>query len=268
MNYNKFIPYYYKLNIMHKYTLDGWYLLNYLLCYAQDGIYIKTNLDILYHDLNMSKSKLIFSLLHLKENKIIDIDTNEVRSKVLNITLHYNEAKGFKAIPIDYIKPLLVNLNPKELSILTILIQYYNYIQPISFVDDKNVLQHRLIENNCSFISVRSISELTGIGFKTILASLAKLEDLNLIQKINDNSYTSKGTKEVNRYRVNLLDSLDYKYHRYVNVNESVSYKECKELLDNIPFQILRNTKDNKKITTRNYIEWKFSNELKKFFRL
>ena len=263
MNYNKFIPYYYKLDIKDKYTLDGWYLLNYLLCYAQDGIFIKTNLDILYHDLNMSKNKLVFSLLHLQENKILDIDTTNMRSKVLNITLNFNEAKGFKAVPIDYIKPLLSQLKPKELSILTILIIYYNYIQPVH--ENGN---YKLMENNCTFISVRKISELTGIGFKTIIMSLTKLEELNLIHKVSKGVYTAKGTKEVNRYDIPLLSSIEYKYHRYVNVNASKKYLECKELLENISFDKLRNTSNNTKITTRNYIEYKYHKELKKFFSL
>lgn len=289
IDYNIFIPYYF--NIIHnkelknKYTIDGWYLLNYLLCNSINQQYIKTNIDIIKKDINLTRNKIIQALKTLEKNKIIKVHTTvnkNLKSKdILNIEIKYKEINqannGYRAIPLQYINTILKILDPKELAVLTTLIPFYNYIYARSYPHYKTgEIIYDVIENHRTFVSEDKLCMLIGISKNTLRRYIKQLKDKNLIEKVkNPTKFTmdEQGNvkQETNKYNIKLFDRIEYMYNHIVdveyskNTNTYKDYVATKKLLKKYSLNELYQTEYNELITDKNYIENRFHFELDEY---
>lgn len=276
-------------HIIDIYTLDGWYILWYLLGSSINGVYIKTTINEIADETNYKTIEIINILKHLEKLDIIKIkNKNFTNNTLLKIAIGYNEDniiqnsnRGYISIPRDFIRIVLPSLNKVQWVIFTILCVRYNYIYPTSKFDEKSQrLVYYTLENCYSFPTQQQIAELINIkDLKTIRNHLKKLEENKYkLIKINSTELKDGGYETIfdneqnknkirrfnNKYHINLLERMEYAYHCIYNIPDerknNNTYKYFFKELDKKGLDDVMSSELNTYLNKRDFIEYRFKN--------
>lgn len=236
------------------YTADGWYILFWLMSNGSNPYYITTTISIISQNTNIRVTKIKDILLHLQRIGIIHIEYKENEIKVstpLDITILYNtdkqdnneiqEENGYIPIPIEFIKNILPTLSTYEWSLYTVLVINYAYFTVWKEYDSRtNETQYRYLREHYAFPTYEYINKLTGISKATLSKCIKGLSDnkYKLIEKItSDKTYkTLSNGKNVidkggnNRYRIKLMERIEYVYNNIYKFMTDSKLKEYEEI--------------------------------------
>ena len=153
IDYTNYIPMRFdsinNLHIKQYYTINGWYVLWYLMANSYNKYFIKINISTIMEELNLSDNIVKKTIKHLQDIEVIKIYTKEKDNKIKNINtiLHisisyylnntYKEfmkkhnskevSNGYRAIPVEYINNILSSLSANQWSILSVLFVRYSW---------------------------------------------------------------------------------------------------------------------------------------------
>lgn len=252
-------------DISNLYTIEGWYILWYLMSEAQQKLYIKTSINIIAQDTSIKDKEVKELLLHLEKQKVIKLyaytSTGKTKAKnvitfteKIEITIVYNTKEyvnqnGYCIVPIDFIKTVLPTLSPQAWSIYTILLTRYSWFTTLERIDPTTgeiYYSHKL--NHYSFPTYEQMSELLGYNSRnTITKYIKELCDnkYNLIYIINnaDGKKTKvingKNIKDNKTYGVYLMERIEYQYYYCYEQNKKIA-KDFKKLIDTTEQYILK----------------------------
>lgn len=276
-------------HITNIYTLDGWYILWYLLGNSYNGIYIKTTISEIAKDIKYKTSDIIPILKNLEKQNIVKINNKSFNNNtLLTIAIGYNEdnviqnkTNGYVSIPKDFIRIVLPSLNKTQWAIFTILCVRYNYIYPSSRFDERSQRELYYTKINCyAFPTQEQIAELLDIkDNKTIRSHLKKLEEnkykLIKINKIElkdggyevffDNEENKNKIKRFNnKYYIYLFERMEYGYNCIYNIpderKENNKYKEFFNELKKKGLDYVMESDMNKYLTKKDFVEYRFKN--------
>lgn len=276
-------------HITNTYTLDGWYILWYLLGNSINGTYIKTTINEIVEETKYKAPDIVVILKYLEKSDVIKIkNKNFTNHTLLKIAIGYNEdgiinneTKGYVSIPKDFVRIVLPSLNKTQWAIFTILCVRYNYIYPTSRFDEKSQrVVYYTLENGYAFPTQQQIAELINIkDLKAIRNHLNKLEENKYkLIKINTTEL-SEGGYEVffdndknknkirrfnNKYHINLFERVEYAYHCIYNIPDerknNNTYKQFFKELEKKGLDDVMCTDLNTYLTKRDFIEYRFKN--------
>jgi len=241
-DYTKFIKLQYEsINNSHikdKYTIDGWYILWYLMSRAIKNEYLSTSVNIISEETNLKPIKIKESLLKLITSEVIFI--NKTISKInnnelLQIYIGYNNKlcnhitlNGYTPLPSEFVYKVITTLTPTEWAIYTVILTRYNYYLAWEKLNKSTgeliPVYHR---THYAFPSRTQIGEIIGVIDDTVSKFLKKLEQNkhNLIYKYKSDAYSFWDEKEQiqkirggnNRYEIKLYERPEYAYY-YLNI--------------------------------------------------
>ncbi|WP_297419676.1 hypothetical protein [Clostridium sp.] len=227
IDYTNYIPMRFdsvnNLHIKQYYTINGWYILWYLMANSSNKIYIKINISTIMSDLNLSDNIVKKTLKHLQEIEIIKIHISEKNNIIKNINtiLHisigyyidnvYKEFinkhnskqinNGYRAIPTEYIKNIISSISPNQWAILSVLFIRYSWHTPNNSHDEitYEILEYNMKASYYAFPKIIDICNYIGIGKTTVLKEL--YEDSVRWKALTKNKYKilHKITKETYR---------------------------------------------------------------------
>lgn len=241
INYNQFIQLKYEpINNKHIkdiYTIDGWYLLWYLMSRATKNEYIATTINSISEETNFKPIKIKEVLTILKNSETI-LTTKKLatisNTELLHIYIGYNNnlsphswQNGYTPIPSEFIYYIIPTLTPTEWAIYTVLLTKYNYYLAWEEVDKSTGEIIPLYQRTHYAFPVQSlISEYIGTTEETISKFTKKLinNKYNLITSYTSNRYSYydkienkhiwKGGNK--RYLIKLYERPEYIYY-YLN---------------------------------------------------
>lgn len=212
INYGNFHKLYYQTindgEIKSKYTVQGWYILWYLLTISVHGKYCTVTLEEIKNKTNLSIPKLKIILEHLKKNKIIYYSEKTLtNSKPIDMVIDYSsEKQGYNAIPTDLIKIILPSIGHQQWAIYTALISNYNYYQNIGANGWKAL--------NYAFPSQETLAEKLGMARQTIGIHINGLAEnqYGLIKIVSQ----KKRNMESYTYQIPLMERVEYVYQNII----------------------------------------------------
>lgn len=262
------------------YTVEGWYLLTYLICNSHNGQYTKSTINIIAEDTKL-KSQLIKELL-IKFNKQQDIVINKVKGITYNtpieIFITYNTTeyyqspieikenkRGYRVVPIDYIRTILPEITCEQWAIYSVLaIRYSFYSLSKKYDEEIGKPYYPFKQNHYSFPTIEQIVLATDIPDTTIRRHIKNLENnkyriLSSYCSQEVISYVDKTTgefkcKKANRiYYINLFEKIEYVYNCIIDIPENRN-KDILKLIKQKGFEKLRETDDYSVLTERDYL--------------
>lgn len=285
IDYNKYIPIYYKvvndIEIANIYTRKGWYIYCYLIANSINNTYAETTINIIAKDLKI-KPYIVKDSLNLleKKNKLkIQQDINQITNNdKIQIGLSYiydYKNEGFVKIPIDYVKAIITSINDTQWGILTVLFVRYNYIYPTYTInDDTGEIIYNTQENCCAFPTQIHIAESIGvIDYQTIAKQLNILSENNEYNIIkidkstvkNKKQYYDKQTGEHRLasynyiYHIPLFERIEYNYYYYYEYKdarrEQKQYEYFFKELDSQGYKKISQSELNVNLTKIDYIK-------------
>lgn len=283
IDYNNFIQMKFEdineSNIKKLYTINGWYILFYLMSNAYQAQYITTSISIIGKETGIKLNTIKTALKHLNSINIIKthVKTFTVET-VLHIAIGYNNSKtslsnknGFKAIPTEYIKSIITNISPNEWAILSVLFVKYSYYSPTKNIDrETGEIIYDCTINHYAFPTQEQICEYIGVTEKTLRLYSKKLED-NKYKIIS--VYKSRSNKKTNlinencRYRISLMERIEYIYHRIVNID----YKRDEKLTNQVNkygFDYIVKSESQNILNNQDYILEKYGEQIKEYKKI
>jgi chorismate mutase len=278
------------LHIKDKISINGWYVLFYLMSNAQQGLYIVTTLDFISIDLSMKIINIKEILLHLHKENIIYIKdklNNINKNDRIQIVINYNDNNlytkyiddeiAFNPIPIEFVQTVLPNLTPNQWAIYTTLCVYFNYFSIKESYNDQGDKIYILSENCYAFPTQEKLSEVIGLNFKTIKSNIDKLceSTFNLVSERESfgDKYThfkNKNNGKINikklnkTYNVLLYQRVEYVYHCIIQMQDNRDNK-IKQLIKTKGFTKIANSSDYKILRDRDYIISKYGEIIKQY---
>ena len=243
IDYTRFIKLQYdsinKSHIKDKYTIDGWYILWYLMSRAIKSEYLTTSITIISEETQLKPIKIKEAI-----QKLIDYDViicNKDISKINNTELLYiyigynnklgdNITKnGYSPIPYDFVYKVITTLTPTEWAIYCVILTKYNYY--LSFAKT-NKSTNQIIpiyyRTHYAFPDRSEISKYIGLYEDTISKFAKKLSSNNNkykliemykskpISYIDEDDHQRKFKGGNNRYEIKLYERPEYIYY-YLN---------------------------------------------------
>lgn len=270
------------------YTVNGWYLMWYLMSISNKTNYTKTTINSIAEDIKLNPIEIKNSLIYLNGNDIIKINKikNINYNTPLEIITTYNDEElyklsrsevkiGYKAIPIGFASYVLPQLTPQEWAIYCVLVARHNYYTIKEIINNGEIM-YSLKENLYAFPTMKQIEDITGISETTIYRRIKDMEiyTFRLIKtKEEPTSYImtidEKNNKKVpkrvnNKYEIPLLQRVEYIYNHIVNVEDQRDSKFLNKL-NKIGFDEMSHTKEYYKLTDRDYLISKFGNRIEDY---
>lgn len=241
IDYTKFIQLKYEsINNSHikdKYTIDGWYILWYLMSRATKNEYVATTINSISEETNLTTTKIKNAIQKLISCKIIIIDKNIkniTNKELLKIYIGYNNnlcdhitLNGYSPLPSEFVYRVITTLSPPEWAIYTVILTKYNYYLAWEIINkETGELIPVYYRTHYAFPSRTQIGEIIGVIDDTVSKFIKKLEEnkYNLIFKYKSDAYSFWDEKENiqkirggnNRYEIKLYERPEYIYY-YIN---------------------------------------------------
>lgn len=251
IDYTKFIQLKYEsinnFHIKDKYTIDGWYVLWYLMSRATKNEYLSTTINSISEETNLKSIKIKDALGKLILHEVIIIDKDIItltNNELIKIYIGYNNKlcdhiilNGYTPIPSEFVYKVITTLSPTEWAIYTVIVIKYNYFLAWEKINKSTgeliPIYHR---THYAFPSRTQIGEIIGVIDDTVSKFLKKLEQnkYNLLHKYKSDAYSFWDEEEQiqkirggnNRYEIKLFERPEYAYY-YLNTQlDKESQKE------------------------------------------
>lgn len=250
-DYTKFIKLQYEsINSHHikdKYTIDGWYILWYLMSRAIKNEYLSTTVNSISEETNLKPIRIKEALEKLIIHEVIIIDKDIktlTNNELIKVYIGYNNKlcthisqNGYTPLPTEFIYKVITTLSPTEWAIYTVILTKYNYYLAWEKINKSTgelvPIYHR---THYAFPSRTQIGEIIGVIDDTVSKFTKKLEQnkYNLIDKYKSDAYSFWDEEEQiqkirggnNRYEIKLLERPEYVYYY---LNQQLDKKSQKE---------------------------------------
>ena len=261
IDYTRFIKLQYQsINESHikdKYTIDGWYILWYLMSRAIKNESLTTSVTIISEETNLKPIKIKEAIQKLIDHEVVicNKDISKINNtELLYIYIGYNNKlcshitlNGYSPIPSKFVYRIITTLSPTEWSIYTVILTKYNYYLAWEIID-KNTgemipVYHR---THYAFPSRTIIGETIGVIDDTVSKFIKKLENnkYNLIFKYKSDAYSFWDDKEQiqkirggnNRYEIKLFERPEYAYY-YTNTKFDKDVQKKFDYIKKIGFE-------------------------------
>ena len=262
IDYTKFIQLKYEsINNSHikdKYTIDGWYILWYLMSRAIKNEYTSTTINSISEETKLKPirikdaiGKLILHEVMIIDKDIITLTNNEL----IKIYIGYNNKlcdhitlNGYSPIPSEFVYKIITSLSPTEWAIYCVILTKYNYYLAWEIVD-KNTgemvpVYHR---THYAFPSRSIIGNIIGVVDDTVSKFIKKLESnkYNLILKYKSDAYSFwDETEQIqkirggnNRYEIKLFERPEYVYYNIFNTKLDKDMQKKFDYIKKIGFE-------------------------------
>lgn len=241
VDYTKFLQLKYETinqcHIRDKYTIEGWYILWYLMSRAIRSEYVATSVAIISEETSMKPIRVKEALLILAAHDVIHIskDVSEVsNNEMIQIYIGYNNKlcghitqNGYTPLPVEFVYKVIPSLSPTEWAIFTVIVVKYNYFIAWEKLNSSSgKMEQKYQRTHYAFPTRTAIGEMLGVGDETIGKYLKKLlgSKYNLIDKYRTDAYSFWDEKDQkqkvrggnNRYGIKLLERPEYAYY-YLN---------------------------------------------------
>lgn len=265
------------------YTVNGWYLMWYLMSISNKTNYIKTTINAIAEDIKLKPIEIKNSLIYLNGNDLIKINKikNINYNTPLEIITGYNDEElykltrnevksGYKAIPIGFINYILPQLSPEEWAIYCVLVVRHNYYTIKENIIDGEIM-YNLKENLYAFPTMKQIEDITGISESTIYRRIKNMsayqfklikiaEEPKSYVMTTDEDTNKKVPKRVNnKYEVVLLQRVEYIFNHIINIEDHRDRKFISKL-NSLGFDNVAHTEDYYKLMDKDYLLNKFGN--------
>lgn len=297
IDYRNYIPLRFDIvnnNLIKKhYTVNGWYVLWYLMTRSNKE-YIEISINDISEELNMTPKTTEKVIKHL--NNINEIKTLEKRynkNTILHIAIkYYNECitndnkVGYKAIPFDYVKTIISSLTANQWGMYSVLVVYYSYFTKSNTKDEfGRIIEYDLKGSLYAYPQMINICNSIGITKATLIKELYGNENVknnNFIPLISNkynlinvekgiyNIYLDKNTcenrikRENNRYKINLLERTEYIYHHIYNIKD-IRGKSKIEYINKNGFEKIAKTEKQNILTTKDFINYYLKKEMMEY---
>ena len=253
IDYTRFIKLQYdsinKSHIKDRYTIDGWYILWYLMSRAIKNEYVSTTINSISEETNLKPIKIKEAIEKLILHEVIIIDKGIktlTNNELLKIYIGYNNKlgdnitlNGYSPLPSEFVYKVITTLTPTEWAIYTVILTKYNYYlawEKVNYTTGEIIpLYYR---THYAFPDRDEISKYIGLYDDTISKFAKKLssEDnkYNLINMykskpityIDEDDHKRKFKGGNNRYEIKLYERPEYIYYY---LNPIFNKKEQKE---------------------------------------
>lgn len=234
-------------HIANEYGIEGWFLLWNLMCQAQSNQYmfLETTINTIYQKIdrkitsdNIKKILLNFNrkgIIKLNKVKSININTPIQVFISYNSNNYYNfdddkEWKGYRALPVDFVKVVLKNVTPEEWAVFTVISVRYRYWQTVERKDDYGNVYYNLFKTHYAYPTLKQISEIIGRGKTQTSAYVERLVNnpLNIVTMFNADTMTPiynsgkyLGNKKSNNiYYIPLFERVEYIYQNIIDQDD------------------------------------------------
>jgi len=237
------------------YSVDGWYILWYLMSRAIKNEYIATTLNSISEEVNIKTNRIKDALTNLTNKEIIIVDKNKItNNELLRIYIGYNNKlfnyanqNGYIPIPNDFVYKVITTLSPLEWAIYTILISEYRYYIAWEMTDkETKKLIPIYYRTHYAFPNRNHIGEKINVIDDTVSKFVKKLENnkYKLIHAYKSEPYSFWDEKEKiqkvrggnNRYEIKLLERPEYTYY-YFNTPFDTTMQEEFNRIKKIGFE-------------------------------
>lgn len=248
IDYKKFLKIKYdsinKNFIRDLYTVDGWYVLFWLMSSSNNAYYATTTINMIteFTGIRATKVKDILLLLHNKGVICIvseDGTVNDIKNNTpLNVCILYNsdcnylnttvkEGNGYIAMPVEFLKNILPMLSSTQWAVYSMMLVNYSFFGVWTTPDaETGEPIYHYYREHYAYPTQRQIGESLGINKETINLTIKELGEhkYNLIKIIHTDA-VFHGDKYIrggnNRYRIPILERIEWVYHNiYLHLNE------------------------------------------------
>jgi len=288
IDYTKFIQLKYEsINNSHikdKYSVDGWYLLWYLMSRAIKNEYVSTTINSISEETNLKPVKIKDALGKLILHEVIIVDKDFLtltNNELLKIYIGYNNKlcdhitlNGYSPIPSEFVYRIIPTLSPTEWAIYTVILTKYNYYLAWEVLNKETgemiPVYHR---THYAFPSRTQIGEKIGVVDDTVSKFIKKLEanKHNLIFKYKSDAYSFWDKEEQkqkirggnNRYEVKLFERPEYIYY-YLNAQFDKDVQKEYNYIKKNEFEKIALSHEQELIRNKKqfYIRYYYENEL------
>lgn len=271
--------------IKDHYTIDGWYILWYLMANAHQSQYIKTTIDFIAMEtkINSKRIKNILEHLHkIGEIYIITYTQTGKEKSLKSITYYetieiaigysskesYTQYNGYKALPIEFVKSIILTLEPTSWAIYTVLITYHSYLLLLipQVNKDTGEIIYPYSITHYAFPKQDDIGKLIGVSDTTVKKYIDKLlknkykliymvRDYKRYQTISKDNGKTICKMENKQYGVYLLERFEYQYYNILSVPDNRDAKEL-DIVHKIGVKKLLGTERQYMIRQRDYIKY------------
>jgi biotin operon repressor len=279
-------------DIKDKYTINGWYLLWYLMANAHQGQYIETTIDFIATKTNFKHKDIKDLLINLhnlgtvymvaytqtgKEKSFKSIMYNESIEIAIGYSNKesYEDYNGYNAIPIEFVKSVLPTLKPTAWALYCVLVVRHSYFLPLdSFVDtETGEIKYPYSITHYAFSTQDQIGECIGVSDTTIKKYTDELKNNKypLIHFVGDGKRYKEGKewkRENIKYGVYLLERVEYQYYHTIipdNKTDKPKRIEERKLINKKGIKSLMGTEEQYIIKQADYINYILGNTIKDF---
>lgn len=296
IDYTKFIKLQYQsINDSHikdKYTIDGWYVLWYLMSRAIKNEYIAATINSISEETKLKPNKIKDAIkrLILSEVIVINKDISKItNNELLQVYIGYNNKlsdnitkNGYSPLPSEFVYRVITTLSPTEWAIYTVLLTKYNYYlswEKINYTTGEIIpLYYR---THYAFPDRNEISKYIGLYDDTISKFAKKLSSkdskYNLINMykskpityIDEDDHKRKFKGGNNRYEIKLYERPEYIYYYLNPIFDKKEQKEFNEIktegFDKIALSSKKDIRDKVKNKKMYYIRYYYEEVLKQY---
>jgi len=291
IDYTRFIKLQYQsINESHikdKYTIDGWYILWYLMSRAIKSEYVSTTVNSISEETNLKPNKIKDAIGKLIFHKVIIIDKDIItlnNNELIKFYIGYNnklidhiDKNGYSPIPCEFVHKIITTLSPTEWAIYCVILTTHNYYLAWEITDKATnqmiPVYHR---THYAFPSRTIIGEKIGVIDDTVSKFIKKLESNknNLIFKYKSDAYSFWDEKENiqkirggnNRYEVKLFERPEYVYY-YTNTKFDKEMQKDFDYIKKVGFEEVALSSEQSKIKNNKvfYIRYYYGEVLKQY---
>jgi DNA-binding Lrp family transcriptional regulator len=205
-----------------------------------------------------------------------DDDNVKIKKQANEKGENITDTVGYRAIPIDYIQPIMETIDYKQFAILSVLFARYSYYT-IKKCNDENGEYYLYNQNYYAFPTYEQISKHTGISESVCLRKIKQLIDnqYKIIDYYNDHIITTRFDKRRNKfapmaknnvYYIYLFQQPEYVYYHLYKVEDKkekteaikkklkeIHNKNSKLTFENIATE---NSEGKENLTDQDYIKY------------
>ena len=291
IDYTRFIKLQYdsinKSHIKDKYTIDGWYILWYLMSRAIKSEYVSTTVNSISEETNLKPNKIKDAIGKLIFHKVIIIDKDIIalnNNELIKFYIGYNnklidhiDKNGYSPIPCEFVHKIITTLSPTEWAIYCVILTKYNYYlawEKINYSTGEVIpLYYR---THYAFPDREEISKYIGLYDDTISKFAKKLSNgkYNLIKMykskpityIDEDDHQRKFKGGNNRYEIKLYERPEYIYY-YLNPIFTKDEQKDFDYIKSKGFEKLALSNESDKIEGRKmfYIKYYYEDTIKQY---
>lgn len=227
IDYKNYIPLRFesinRQDIKKIYGIKSWYVLWYLMANAENSKYIKTTIQTIYRETNLSSSIIKRELRHLQEIGIINIfgEINDKTNSII-IVIGYNDKEvyeefsksncnskgnnGYRAIPKEFIRAIIPSLNYNQWAIFTVLCVRYSWYTLLNEKNDYGEELYNYMITGYAFPTQEEMKYLLGISRETIMYELYGTEYIKNGKEIKKKKQVTRPLIE-NKYNLITIET-------------------------------------------------------------